>query len=188
MCGANPSSPSKCCLAQVSGGGSNLKPAGYHSGLRSLEPPKSWMCWLAAAAPQVALDGVPVTRGVLCAQLDTGAPGTQYHNVLHVIVIHNTYCDYRSSYSYPCEYVLQLKRSSCIYVDDGDSWYCLASFLMWPSIKLLVIEYLMMLMTHITYDIINFFFYNVLAMAYMDNWLSFWCWLLPWPLKPDVDL
>ena len=37
---ANPSSPSKCCLARVSGVGSNLKPAGDHSGLPSLEPPK----------------------------------------------------------------------------------------------------------------------------------------------------
>ena len=32
MYGANPSSPSKCCLARAYGVGSNLKPAGYHSG------------------------------------------------------------------------------------------------------------------------------------------------------------
>ena len=40
MYGANPSSPSMCCLDRSSGVGSNLKPAGYQSGLPSLEPPK----------------------------------------------------------------------------------------------------------------------------------------------------
>ena len=45
MYGANPSSPSKCCLARASGVGSNLKPAVYHSGLPPpLEPPKPRMC------------------------------------------------------------------------------------------------------------------------------------------------
>ena len=76
MYGANPSSPGKCCLARASGVGSNLKPAGYHSGLPSLEPPKPWMCWSAADAPQGALEGVHVTRSVLCAQLYANAQDT----------------------------------------------------------------------------------------------------------------
>ena len=59
---------------------------------------------------------------------------TQHHNLLHVIVIHHY--DYRSSPSYQCGYLFH--QSSCIYVDAGDSWYCLALFLMWPSIKLLI--------------------------------------------------
>ena len=34
------------------------------------------MCWLAVDAPQVALEVVPVTRRVLCAQLDADAQDT----------------------------------------------------------------------------------------------------------------
>ncbi len=34
------------------------------------------MCFLAADAPQVALEGVPVTIRVLCAQLDADAQDT----------------------------------------------------------------------------------------------------------------
>ena len=34
------------------------------------------MCWLSADAPQVALEVVPVTRRVLCAQLDADAQDT----------------------------------------------------------------------------------------------------------------
>ena len=45
-------------------------PAGYRSGLPSLEPQKSCMSGFTADAPKVALDGVPVTRRVMCAQLD----------------------------------------------------------------------------------------------------------------------
>ena len=67
MYGANPSSPSMCCLARSSGVGSNQKSAGYQSWLPSLEPPKPWMC---KNAPHVALEGVPVSRRVLCPQHD----------------------------------------------------------------------------------------------------------------------
>ena len=34
----------------------------------------------------------------------------------------------------------------------------------------------------------SIYFRNVLTMAYMDNWSSFSYLLLPWPLKPHVDL
>ena len=76
MYGANPSSPSKCCIARASGVRSNLKPVGYHSVLPSLEPPEPWMWWSAADAPQGALEGVQVTIMVLCAQLYANAQNT----------------------------------------------------------------------------------------------------------------
>ena len=76
MYGANPSSLNKCCLARTSGVGSNLKPAGYNSGRPFPEPPKPWMCWSAADASKGALEGVHVTRRVLCAQIYANAQDT----------------------------------------------------------------------------------------------------------------
>ena len=72
----------------------------------------------------------------------------------------------------------------------------LASFRMWPSTKLLVIICMMMLkkkkkklywwlLKPMTSSNV---YRNVLTIAYMGNWWLFWCWLLPWPLKPHVDL
>ena len=107
----SPSSPSKCCLAQSSGVGSNLKPAGYHSGLPSnraanamnvliscecsIKPVFHGECFGAVSAPTLyapyprrvrplhntlhgkralgALEAVPDSRRVLCAQLDADA-------------------------------------------------------------------------------------------------------------------
>ena len=110
MNGANPSSPSKCCLARAAGVGQILNRLGTILDClpRAAKAIHGLICCGCSNHP------MPPSNKQHCCHV---ACTTQHHNVSHVIVIHN--CDYRSSSSYPCGYVFHLEQSSCLYVDDG---------------------------------------------------------------------
>ena len=156
MYGANPLSPSKCCLARASGVGQILNRLGTILDY----PPSSRQshAWvdLLRMLQSSSYAAFKLTTLLSCSMTCT----TQHHNVLHVIVIHN--CDYRSSSSHPCGYRFHLQQSSCIYVDDGTErrWFLILFGVMSDVTVNKAVGYQMyddVDDSYITYDSINLF-------------------------------